>query len=83
MDQHLIQRLYVLFDVTARFIYLRYQIHLILLYVDDLVHVLLVALYQVFLLAEDHSDQLVVVLVHLLQICSVVVLHFGVVGHRG
>lgn len=44
---------------------------------------LLVALDEVLLLAEYHANKFVVVLVHLLQICTVVVLHLGVVGHGG
>lgn len=82
LGQHLIERMNVTFDVTARFVDFRNESHLVLLYVYYLVHMLFMALDQVLFLAKDHANQLVVVLVHLFQVYSVIVLHFCIVWHR-
>ena len=82
LAEHLVEGVNVLLDIAARLVHIRYQTHLVLLDIDDLVDVLLVALDQVLLLTQDHPDQLVVVLVHLLQVSPVVVFHFGVIRHR-
>ena len=75
LHQQKVQLLDIVLDVTAGLVHFRNEVHFVFLAVDDLVHVLFVGFDQVFFLVEDFADQVVVVLVHLVEIVAVLQLH--------